>query len=197
MGAHLNTEAYLNSISNSHDVTYTAVREGIYSESFPIYTAWFDLHNPQTNGGTGDGVEISIPHDGSGPGIAWVKRDELGEASAKLIQGYAEDAAGFKYSNRKVLLSGSRAISIAETVEILGSVIGLPLRIREISVDEYATLPQIGDRHTYHGVDLSREWATAWEAIKAGETAVVTEELGRILGREPEGFEVTIRKLVR
>lgn len=158
MGAHLQTEAYLSSLTDK--ITYTAVREGIYSESYPIYTNWFNPSNP--------GSEITIPHDGSGPGVAWVKRDDLGEATARLVVSYTKNPAGFKYTNEKVILSGQKSYSLAETVEILGRVVGRDLKIREISVDEYAKLEHYG-RHTYHGVNLAREWATAWEAIRRGE----------------------------
>ena len=186
MGAHIQTEKYLS--SQQDKISYTSVREGLYSESFPIYTAWFDPQNPAD--------EITIPHSGTGPGVAWVKRDELGEATAKLIVSYINDPDNFQYLNKAVLLSGSREISLAETVDILGRAIGKELRIREISVDEYVKLPQIGDKHTYHGVDLSREWATAWDAIRNGETAVVSPALGEILGREPESYEDTIKELI-
>ncbi|KAJ6187995.1 hypothetical protein N7519_002903 [Penicillium mononematosum] len=186
MGAHIETEKYLSSLQDT--ISRTIVREGLYTESFPIYTSFFDPQNPAD--------DVAIPHPGSGPGVAWVKRDELGEATAKLIVSYVNDPTSFEYLNKAVLLSGSREISLAETVEIIGRAIGQPLKIREISVDEYVNLPQIGDKHTYHGVDLSREWATAWEAIRRGETAVVSPALREILGREPENYETTIKALI-
>jgi hypothetical protein len=185
MGAHLQTEAYLASLTDK--ITYTAVREGIYSESFPIYTAYWDPSNPSD--------EITIPHDGSGPGVAWVKKDDLGEATARLITSYVKDPTGFKYTNEMVLLSGQKAYSLSETVGILGRVLGRDLKIREISVEEYAGLPH-GGLNTYHGVELSREWATAWEAIRRGETAVVVPDIREVLGREPEGYETTIKELI-
>lgn len=146
MGAHIATEKYLS--EKSGNFTYTAVREGLYSESFPIYTAWFDLKNPAD--------EVTIPHPGSGPGVAWAKKDELGEATAKLIVKYTQDPSGFPYLNGEILLSGPRELSLSDTVDVLGRAVGKPLKIREISVNEYASLPQIGKKHTYHGVDLSR-----------------------------------------
>jgi uncharacterized protein YbjT (DUF2867 family) len=194
MGAHLATEKFLAELvsTSPRPITYTSIREGIYSESFPIYTNWFDLQSPVD--------EITIPHDGSGPGVAWVKRDELGEATAKLVAKYATTtnanvAAEFPYVNKIVLLTGSKVYSLNETAEILGRAVGKDVKIREISVDEYAKLDH-KERHTYHGVDLAREWATAWEAIRRGETAVVTPTLKEILGREPEQYEVTIRSMV-
>ncbi|CAG8910160.1 unnamed protein product [Penicillium egyptiacum] len=186
MGAHIETEKYLSSLEGT--VSYTIVREGLYTESFPIYTAFFDPQNPAD--------EVTIPHPGTGPGVAWVKRDELGEATAKLIVSYTNDPSSFEYLNKAVLLSGSREISLAETVKIIGQAIGKPLKIREISVDDYVNLPQIGDNHTYKGVNLSREWATAWEAIGRGETAVVSPALREILGHEPESYETTIKALI-
>ncbi|KAE8155051.1 hypothetical protein BDV25DRAFT_126206 [Aspergillus avenaceus] len=189
MGAHLQTEKYLADLQAQDKITYTAIREGLYSESFPIYTAWFDLARPVD--------EITIPHSGFPPGVTWVKRDELGEATANLVAAYANDAPSFPYVNRVLLLSGPKQYSLAETVEILGRAVGKPVRIREISDDEYAALPTHGTNHTYHGIDLAREWATAWEAIRRGEAAVVSPLLKQILGREPEDYETTITEMAR
>ncbi|KAB8225794.1 hypothetical protein BDV33DRAFT_78096 [Aspergillus novoparasiticus] len=189
MGAHLRTEQYLADLQAQSHITYTAIREGLYSESFPIYTAWFDLAHPVD--------EITIPHAGSPPGVTWAKRDELGEATANLIASYVQDPRSFPYVNRLLLLSGPREYSLQETVEILGRAVGRTVRIREISPDEYAALPTHGTKHTYHGINLAREWATAWDAIRRGETAVVTPLLREILGREPEDYETTIRGLAR
>lgn len=186
MGAHIQTEKYLSSLQEK--VSHTIIREGLYTESFPIYTAFFDPKHPTD--------EVTIPHSGTGPGVAWVKRDELGEATAKLIASYVKNPTSFGYLNKALLLSGPREISLAETVEIIGRAIGKSLKIREISVDEFVNLPQIGDHLTYRGVNLSREWATAWEAIRRGETAVVTPTLREILGREPESFETTLKALI-
>ena len=74
MGAHLDSEKHLRELSEKNPgFTFTSVREGLYSESFPIYTSFLDLKNPPS--------KIQIPHDGSGPGVSWVKRDELHKAS--------------------------------------------------------------------------------------------------------------------
>ncbi|GAB1312728.1 Quinone oxidoreductase 2 [Madurella fahalii] len=192
MQAHLDTERYLAKLAaeedNSRPFTYTSIREGLYAESTPIYTAFFDPRQPETlhNG------EICIPHDGSGPGVAWVKRDELGEASARLIASYVKDKDGFLFKNRIVLLTGPRVWSLHETIEVLARIVGREVKIREISVDEYVKLPRV--RECFGSEELARTWATAWDAIRAGETAVVTPELEGILGRKPEAFDVAVRK---
>ncbi|KAK4086539.1 hypothetical protein Purlil1_9155 [Purpureocillium lilacinum] len=242
MRAHLDTEAYLARLAREDpSFTYTVVREGLYSESYPIYTAFFDVQRHARmyagggvgggGGGDGDGDgtavprhEILIPHDGSGPGISWVKRDELGEATARLIAWYAAAAAAasgqaqrpFPYVNKTVTLTGPRVYSLAETARVLsraaarGGFSSSPskdkddgdayvdedsVRIREVSVDEYVAQPQV--KAAFGGDEvLARSWATAWDAIRAGETALVDGTLREVLGREPEAFEVTIRDIV-
>jgi hypothetical protein len=193
MQAHLDTERHLAKLASESpngSFTYTAIREGLYAESTPIYTAFFDPRDPTST--LHDG-EVCIPHDGSGPGVAWVKRDELGEASARLIARFVKEGReGFEYVNRVVLLGGPRVWSLAETVGVLSQIAGREVKIREVSVDEYVKLPRV--RECFGEEELARTWATAWEAIRAGETTVVTEDLGKILGREPEGFEVAVKK---
>lgn len=192
MQAHLDTEAYLDELARSPahpNFTYTIIREGLYSESFPMYTAFFNPAAPVD--------EIKIPHDGSGPGVAWAKREELGEATAKIIATYAHNPLAFPYLKRTLLLTGSKVLTLAEVVGILGRIIGKPdLRIIKVSVDEYAAQPQCAARLTYHGVDLSKDWATAWQAIANGECSVVTPLLRDTLGREPEDFETTVRRQI-
>lgn len=187
MQAHLDTERYLDECTHQHKgFGYTVIREGLYSESYPLYTAFFDPKHPVD--------EIIIPHDGSGPGIAWVKREELGEGTAELLKRFVKDPANFEYKNKKVLLSGSKTLTLEETVAILGRIAKHPVRIRQVSVDEYAKQPQLAPNFTYHGVDHSKVWATTFEAFRRGESAFVSPLLGELLGREPEDFETTISR---
>ncbi|KAH8689986.1 NmrA-like family protein [Talaromyces proteolyticus] len=189
MQAHLDTEAYLKQLARTRpSFTYTVIREGLYSESFPIYTAFFDPRKPVD--------EIKIPHDGSGPGVAWAKRDELGEATGKIIATYARNPLGFPYINKTLLLSGAQSLTLAEMVAVLNKILGRDVRIKKVSVDEFAAQPQNAPMLTYHGVDLSKGWATAWTAISQGECSVVTPLLTDMLGREPEDFETTVRRQI-
>ncbi|KAI8682323.1 NmrA domain-containing protein [Fusarium sp. Ph1] len=188
MGAHLDSEAHLKALTRKDPgFSWTSIREGLYSESYPIYTAFFDIKKPSS--------EILIPHDGTGPGVSWVKRDELGEATARLIASYAESPSAFKYTNQVVTLTGPRSWSLAETVQVLAKATNQNVRIRQVSVDEYAAQTQVVGR--FGSKELATTWATAWEAIQAGETEAVTETLGQLLGREPEAFDKTIEDLVK
>lgn len=197
MRAHLDTEAYLQELSRTHapDFTYTVLREGIYHDSFPIYTSFFNPWKTIEDEANKDAeIEIKIPHDGSAPGVAWANREELAEASAKIIVQYARNPHGFPFTNSTLLLSGPKVLSLGETMSVLGKLIGRRIRIKEVSVDEYARQPHVAPLLTYHGVDLSREWASAWQAIRNGECAVVTPVLKEIFGREPENFETALKK---
>lgn len=86
--------------SDTKPTTFTAVREGIYSESFPIFTVVPDPENPPD--------EVKVPHDGSGPGTTFAKIDDLGEAIANLVKEYLDAPGNFKYTNQVMLLSGLR-----------------------------------------------------------------------------------------
>jgi len=190
MQAHLDTEKYLAELaSQDPSFSYTSIREGLYSESFPMYTAFFDLQNPPT--------EIRIPHNGSAPGIAWAKLDELGEASAALLASFSQAPDEFPYRNQFLLLSGAHQWSLEETVRALSRVAGKEVSIREVSVDEYVAQPHVEARLTVKGNKMGREWATVFDALRNGEACFVTPLLEENLGRKPEEFEVTIRAILQ
>jgi hypothetical protein len=197
MRANLDTEAYLDELGRTSgpDFTYTILRQGIYHESFPLYLSFFDPRKISDTKKNSE-VEIKIPHDGSAPGVAWAKREDLAEASARIIGLYVRNPHGFPFVNSTVLLSGPQVLALRDVIDILGKIVGKnkTISIVEVSVDEYVSQPQIALLLTYHGVNLSKEWAAAWQAIRNGECAVVTPVLKEILGREPEDFETTMRK---
>ncbi|KAJ9101688.1 hypothetical protein QFC21_003026 [Naganishia friedmannii] len=189
MLAHLDTEAYLRSIHEQDPgkLSYTVVRVGLYSESFPIYTASFDINHPPKDG------KIRVPHNGEGPGIAWAKREELGEAVARLIAIREQDPENFAWKNKLMVLSGPKAYSLNETAKVFSDVLGREITVQEVSVDEYADLPAVKESLTYGSGSWSRPWATAFEGLRHGVAAEVTPYLRELLGREPEAFEVTVR----
>ncbi|CAF1677508.1 unnamed protein product, partial [Adineta ricciae] len=90
MQAHLDTEAYL----KKSGLTYTILREGLYSESYSLYTGFFNHVNDH---------EVCVPGDGP---IAWVCIDDLGEGTAKLM-------AKGGYEQETLLLTGSTSITIS------------------------------------------------------------------------------------
>lgn len=189
MQAHLDTERYLAQLAaKDPSFTFTVVRQGLYTESYGLYLAFLDLSNPP--------IELSIPHDGKGPGISWVKRDELGEGTAHLLADYAQNSTTFPYINETLLLSGPQAISIEASVEIISRVTGKNVKIRQCSVDEWASQDSARGASSYLAGDMAKRWATAYDALRRGEGAVVTGHLRRLIDREPETFEKTIASMM-
>ncbi|QIX00222.1 hypothetical protein AMS68_005739 [Peltaster fructicola] len=189
MQAHLRTEAWLRELVSSHgSLTFTAIREGIYSETWPMYTGFFDPKKDD---------EVVLPHDGGAPGIAWVAIDDLGEASARLAQEFMDHKPA-KYVNSVVLLSGSRAWTLSETVDVLARTAGREVAIKQGSFDQYAKSSKVVNALGSHGPgDAASQWTTVFQAVRDGETAVVTSELERLLGRAAEDFETTAKRMLK
>ena len=190
MQAHLATESYLRTVGlrSEKALTFTAIREGLYSESFPLYTGFFDLGNPPS--------KVKMPHDGSGPGIAWAKREELGEASARIVEKYLQAPKEFEFLNEVMLLSGPKTWDIAETLDALGKVAGRTANIAQVGIEEYVNDSKTQAVLGSHGPDdPARDWATTFEAVNRGETAVASGNLERLLGRRPEDFAETVKAL--
>ena len=190
MQAHLDTENYLAQLAaENSSFTYTVVRQGLYTESYGLYLAFLDLKNPPD--------ELKIPDNGDGAGISWVKRDELGEGTAHLLAAYAEDPAGFPYVNDKLLLSGPRGLSLKDSVDAIGRVVGKEVKIRQCSVEEWAAQDSVKGASEYLAGDMAERWATVYDALRRGEGGVVTDHLRRLIGRGPESFEATIEGMAK
>lgn len=189
MNAHLATEEHLAKLAaRDKNFTYTSIREAVYSEAFGHYMSFFNLKKPVD--------EIRIPHDGTGPGVAFAKREELGEASAKLIHQYAKNPNAYPYENQIVLLAGPREYTLNEVVQIINRITGKNARIVPVTIQDYIALPHVRARMEYDGKDFSKNWATAFAGVKRGENAVTSNFLGELLGRVPEDLETTLRAMV-
>ena len=198
MQAHLLTEKYLKELGEDPGAapfSFTVVREGIYSESFPMYTGFpilDHLANPEVN----KDFELRIPHDGLGPGVAWASIDDLGEASARLIKARMDNPGHL--NNEIILLSGPYVWSIEETMNLLGQITGKSIHLKKVNVDEYVEQPIVKQRLGSHGpeIQVPWQWATTFEALKHGECAVSSLILERLLGRKPVPLEKTIGRML-
>ena len=167
MQAHLLTERYLlelSKVAGDQPVSFTVIREGIYSESLPMYTGFPALQDLAVS--KNEVFEVQIPHDGSGPGIAWAEINELGEASAKFIS--ARLSAPSHERNDIVLLSGSKAWTLAETLRMLGQITGKDVRLKQVSIEEYVAQPVVQQNLGSHGPgnQVPKQWATVYEALR-------------------------------
>lgn len=190
MQAHLQTEAWLRSLTGkAQNLTFTAIREGIYSESYPMYTAFFDPREPVD--------EVQIPHNGKAPGVAWVAINDLGEASAKLVAEFVRDPQNKRYIDKIVLLDGPKDWTLEETVQVLARCAGKKVNLKQVPFDEHAANPRVVKALSSHGPgDAAKDWTTVFQAISNGETSVRTGELERLLGRPAETFESTVKRML-
>ncbi|KDQ57110.1 hypothetical protein JAAARDRAFT_58591 [Jaapia argillacea MUCL 33604] len=173
MKAHLDTEAYL----KQSGLTYTIIREGIYSESYPLYFGFF-------NPGQQNNV-VNVPGDGA---ISWVSREDLGEGTARLM------ALG-GYENQTLLLSGSHqnTLTLQEVATTISDMLSRPITLQIVSVDEYITSNR-SDNSPRGSEEFLRAWATTYEGLKRGEVARVDPLIEQLLGRPLKPFETTLRE---
>lgn len=82
-------------------------------------------------------------------------------------------------------------------MKVLGKVKEKKIRLKPVTAKEYIAEPRIQKMLGSHGPgEVPKQWATSFDAVRKGEYAVASVELGRLLGREPEGFEETVRRMV-
>ncbi|CAF1261784.1 unnamed protein product [Adineta ricciae] len=170
MNAHLHTENLL----KSSPLKYTIIREGFYSEVFPLFLGHFDAKT--TN-------EIVIPADG---GICFVSRDDLAEATAKILIETTDI-----YDNQNVVLTGSKAYTLKETASIVSNVLNRHIPIKIVSFEEYVV---------QHSKTQNEVWMKIWAeihlAVQRGDLAQIDMTLERLLERLPKNFEQTVREML-
>ncbi|KAF7517775.1 hypothetical protein G7054_g13700 [Neopestalotiopsis clavispora] len=100
MRAHIRTETYLESLGAENKVAVTVMREGLYSESWPLYLMGVDPksltalgidHEGNEEGGSGE-VEVRVPGDGK---VSWTAIEDLGLASALVLGCYVVIAPAY------------------------------------------------------------------------------------------------------
>ncbi|CAF3003665.1 unnamed protein product [Rotaria sp. Silwood2] len=168
MIAHLDTEDLL----KVSGLKYTIIREGVYSEVFQSFIGYF---NPLTT------TEIVVPSDG---GISFAGRDDLGEATAKIL------ASANTYENQTIFLTGSKAYTLKEITSFISKILGRDIPLRFVSLEEY--INQYLNCLDEYWVRL---WARTYLALKREELARVYPTLENLLGRKPKSLEQTIKEI--
>lgn len=90
-----------------------------------------------------------------------------------------------RHAGRVYELSGPRALTFAEAVELISRASGLPITYKQISPAEYAaTLVEDGV-----GEDDAHHVAEMFVLMERGLIAAPTDDLATVLGRAPRTFE--------
>lgn len=149
-------------------LTYTFIREGIYADAFPTYLSWYPT-NPEQ--------KLYLCADGP---IAYAGREELGEATAKLmVKGGHE--------NETVLLSGPRAYTLSDVVDMINEVTGREVTVEFVGQDEYVAKSAASDKGQGNKPEgFYRNWVSLLEGVKQGEAGTVSPLMGELLDRTPK-----------
>lgn len=155
---------------------YTIIREGVYVDAFPFFLNWW----PQTE-------VVKLPNDGR---IAWTSREELGEATAKLM---AEDEYFDRFRNRKVLLAAQEALDCRGVTKVISEATGKEVGFEIVALDEYTKEFAKNGRPEW----LARVWATTYDGLAKGEGELVDGLMEEVLGRKPITASEWIKKTLR
>jgi uncharacterized protein YbjT (DUF2867 family) len=166
MKAHTGTEKYL----KQSGVDYTIIREGCYAAAYPVFLGFFK---------PGDST-VAVPNDGP---VAWVSREDLGEANAKIL-------VSDEYKNETLLLTGPEALTLKESTQVLAKVLNTNIDFKLTSMDEYVNAHSNTD-------NVAKLWSTSYPAIQQGETGTVSPLLENILKRKPTTFEERLKVLIK
>ncbi|KAJ5192830.1 hypothetical protein N7449_008972 [Penicillium cf. viridicatum] len=168
---HIATEKML----QESGLVYTCIREGIYTEAFPLFLNWY-----------ADTTHIILPYDGE---VAFTSREDLAEGTARLmIRG--------GYEKETVLLTAGETITAMEIVDTINQVTGRQLPMQLVSKEEFLA------HHTQHdkgkkSMELFEILASWWKAAARGELKLTDGLLGEILGREPLTPQQAVKKLLQ
>ena len=191
MRAHLRTEAYLRQVRGTEAGAalgeVVAVREGLYSESWPLYLGYF-----ARMGAEDDRTTVRLAGDG---GVCWTAIPDLGVANAIILTappGTYEGYRSFYLSTRAAAARTMREVAalVAEARgrEVAVEIVGAQEHVRHYVEDRGLPAPAV------------RWWASTYAALEDGECVVddpTLEELLARVGKTPTPFEDTVRAMVK
>lgn len=190
MQAHIDTEEYLKHTCARSGSRFTILREGIYTESYPLYLGFLDVKMQEEKSKR----EVYVPPTRKN-GIAWAARDELGEATARIVLEVSRNLTntdGGRYTDKLVLLSGPRAVNLEEVAAAVSKALGWEaaqaLQVHEVSEDEFVAHHSSNRGGGEEAEKFVRSWASTFPAIAKGELAVIDPSLEVVLGRKPKDF---------
>ncbi|RLL98060.1 hypothetical protein CFD26_102735 [Aspergillus turcosus] len=168
--AHLATERML----QESGLTFTCIREGIYTEGFPLFLNWY----PET-------TNITLPADGE---IAFTSRLELAECTARLML-----HGGFE--NMTILLTAGETITAKELVHVINETTGRHVELQYVSPEEFVRESELHDKGGKSRV-FFEVLASLWKAAACGELCTTSGLMREILGRDPMTPRDAVRQLL-
>lgn len=156
-------------------VNYTSMREGVYTDAFPVFMNWY----PST-------TVMHLTYDGP---IAFTLRKELGEATARLMIRGGHD-------KEIVLLTAQQTITFSEIIDVINETTGRSVQVKFVSPEEFVRLKATDDEGGKPEAFFQK--LLSWhDSIGKGESATTDPLMADLLGREPTPAREAIRGLLK
>lgn len=182
MQAHTRTEEYLHALERAGNVRATVLREGLYSESWPLYFGYyFGLWADKRR-------EVLVAGDGL---VGWTCIADLAFGTAKVLASPAEQWAG-----KTVNLSQRKTWSLDDVARIVGQLRGEEVTLKVVSRKSY---------EDFYVSEMGMErsavewWSSSYDALADGECEIEDTRLENMLreaGRQPKTLEETIKEMM-
>ncbi|KAL4922356.1 hypothetical protein BDW62DRAFT_172382 [Aspergillus aurantiobrunneus] len=167
---HLITERLL----KESGLTYTSIREGAYTEAFPVFLNWYP-----------NSTTVTLPADGE---VAYTRRAELGEATARIML-----RGG--YENEIVLFIAEETITSKEVMDIINETTGRQVNFEIVSSEEFVRVNGTNDQGGKPRAFFEM-LSTWWADIAKGELRTTYGLMREILGREPTDPRDALREIL-
>ncbi|RAK79161.1 putative NmrA-like family protein [Aspergillus fijiensis CBS 313.89] len=179
-------------------VPYTSIREGLYTEAFPLYFNWYPstqtiiLPQPPTFTTQSDPNPAELAHTQR---ITFTSREELGHATARLLL-----RSGAAYRDQIVVLSARETLSFQQIVDLINAhhcQDGKEVGVEFVPAAEYVAR-NAADDEGGKAAGFFEAMVSWHEGIAKGEAVVDSDGLmAEVLGREPTRASVRIEELLR
>lgn len=132
---------------------------------------------------TPESTRVVVPGDGP---VAWISRDELAEANARLLLSNAKE-----YRNATTVLTGPTTLTLRQIAELIPEVTGKPL-VFEVSEQAYVQAALKAGQNE----KIVEAFVTIYKALEAGEGDIIDPLAEELLGRKPTSAKEKIRELL-
>ncbi|KAJ5107327.1 hypothetical protein N7456_004002 [Penicillium angulare] len=165
--AHLITEEMM----RKADINFTSIREGLYTDAFPVFMGWY----PSTT---------KVYLSGDGP-MAFTLRAELGEATARLMVKGGHD-------REIVLFTAQQTVTFADIVDVINETTGRQVETEIVSPEEFVKIKTATDEGG-KPEGFFRAIETWYAAIAKGDAGFTDPLMATLLEREPTPARDAIR----
>lgn len=178
MRAHFRTEEYLKEKQQQNQLrSFTVIREGLYSESWPLYLGHFTLNGKEER------EEIVVAGDGQ---ISWTSISDLGLASAIIITS-PNDA---RFNNSILYLSNPTTLNLNDLANKLD---------RKLSILSESQYVQHYEKEHEMQAPFLEWWSSTYPSLEEGHCNIQDPLLTDLLAkheRQPESFDLILNTMI-